>query len=82
MFGYATNETEELMPMTHVLATRIGYKLTQARKDGSCAWLRPDGKTQVTLEYREENGKMIPLKAHAIVISTQHKEGISNEFIA
>jgi S-adenosylmethionine synthetase len=45
MFGYASNETEELMPMTHVLATRLGYVLTQVRKNGVCDWLRPDGKT-------------------------------------
>jgi S-adenosylmethionine synthetase len=47
MFGYATDETEELMPLTHVLATKLGYRLTQVRKDGTCPWLRPDGKTQV-----------------------------------
>lgn len=45
MFGYATNETKELMPMTHVLATRLGHKLTEVRKNGVCGWLRPDGKT-------------------------------------
>lgn len=82
MFGYASNETKELMPMTHHLATQIGYKLTEVRKNGTCPWLRPDGKTQVTIEYKEENGKMIPLKVHTIVISTQHAEGITNEFIA
>ena len=47
MFGYATDETPELMPLTHVLATQLGYKLTEVRKDGTCPWLRPDGKTQV-----------------------------------
>lgn len=47
MFGYATDETPELMPLTHVLATQIGFKLTEVRKNGVCPWLRPDGKTQV-----------------------------------
>jgi S-adenosylmethionine synthetase len=47
MFGYATDETPELMPLTHVLATQLGYKLTEVRKNGVCPWLRPDGKTQV-----------------------------------
>ena len=76
MFGYATDETAELMPLTHMLATQIGYKLTEVRKNGSVAWLRPDGKTQVTVEYRKENGAMIPIRVHTILISTQHSPGI------
>jgi S-adenosylmethionine synthetase len=50
MFGYATDETPELMPLTHVLATQLGYKLTEVRKNGVCGWLRPDGKTQVGVQ--------------------------------
>jgi len=72
MFGYATDETEEAMPMTHLIANNLGFRLTQARKDGTCPWLRPDGKTQVTMNYKEVNGAMIPLSVHTIVISTQH----------
>ena len=75
MFGYATDETPELMPLTHMLATQIGYKLTEVRKNGSVPWLRPDGKTQVTVEYRKENGAMIPIRVHTILISTQHSPG-------
>ena len=75
MFGYATDETEELMPLTHVLATKIGYKLTEVRKNGTVPWLRPDGKTQVTVEYRKEDGAMIPQRVHTILISTQHAPG-------
>jgi S-adenosylmethionine synthetase len=73
MFGYATDETPELMPLTHSLATGIGYQLTQVRKNGTCPKLRPDGKTQVTVEYeKNDDGSVTPLRVHTIVISTQH----------
>ncbi|KAG2429225.1 hypothetical protein HXX76_010995 [Chlamydomonas incerta] len=81
MFGYATDETPELMPLTHVLATQLGYKLTEVRKDGTCPWLRPDGKTQVTVEYKREGGAMIPQRVHTILISTQHNPDVTNEKI-
>ncbi|MES1910618.1 MAG: hypothetical protein MHM6MM_003183 [Cercozoa sp. M6MM] len=81
MFGYATDETEELMPLTHVLATKLGKRLTDVRKDGTLSWVRPDGKTQVTIEYHEENGAMVPRRVHTILISTQHDDGISQEQI-
>jgi len=77
MFGYATDETEELMPLTHFLATQLGYRLTEVRNKGILKWVRPDGKTQVVVEYRRENGRMIPLRVHTIVISTQHEDGVS-----
>merc|ERR1712086_229938 len=54
MFGYATDETEDAMPLTHSFATRLGKKLTDVRKSGECWWLRPDGKTQVTIEYKQK----------------------------
>jgi len=81
MFGYASDETEEAMPLTHLLATQIGHKLTEVRKDGTCPWVRPDGKTQVTVEYKNEGGKLTPLRVHTIVISTQHDETVTNEKI-
>jgi len=81
MFGYATDETAELMPLTHVLATRLAKRLTDTRKDGTLPWLRPDGKTQVTVEYRNEGGRMVPLRVHTVVISTQHSEEVTNEQI-
>ena len=77
MFGYATDETPELMPLTHMLATQIGYKLTEVRKNGTVGWLRPDGKTQVTVEYKKVNGAMVPQRVHTILISTQHSPGES-----
>merc|ERR1711988_1519185 len=75
MFGYASDETEVCMPLTILIATRLGKKLTDVRKDGTLWWLRPDGKTQVTIEYKEnEDGSVEPLKIHTVVISTQHAE--------
>jgi len=82
MFGYATDETPELMPLTHVIATQIGYRLTEVRKDGTCPWVRPDGKTQVTVEYKNDGGAMVPVRVHTILISTQHDETVTNEKIA
>merc|ERR1712213_62283 len=75
MFGYATDETEDCMPLTHSVATKLGKKLTDVRKSGLLWWLRPDGKTQVTIEYLQKaDGSVEPLKFHTIVISTQHAE--------
>merc|ERR1719240_2124119 len=75
MFGYASDETEDCMPLTHLLATRLGKKLTDVRKSGHLWWLRPDGKTQVTIEYKQHgDGSVEPLKIHTVVISTQHAE--------
>ena len=81
MFGYATDETEEMMPLSHVLATKLGRRLTEARKKGICRWLRPDGKTQVTVVYKKINGAMVPQRVHTILISTQHEDGVSNNQI-
>merc|ERR1740121_2538559 len=75
MFGYATDETEDCMPLTHLMATRLGKTLTEVRKSGELWWLRPDGKTQVTIEYvQKADGSVMPLKIHTVVISTQHAE--------
>ena len=76
MFGYATNETPELMPMAISLAHKLTRRLSEVRKSGQLAWLRPDGKSQVTVEYNSE-GK--PVRVDAVVISTQHAESISND---
>merc|ERR1719152_792800 len=81
MFGYASDETESLMPLTHNLATSIGAKLTEVRKNGVCPWVRPDGKTQVTCEYKVEGGRTIPQRIHTVVISTQHNEEITQDEI-
>merc|ERR1711967_52247 len=75
MFGYASDETEDCMPLTHSMATRLGKKLTDVRKSGHLWWLRPDGKTQVTIQYLQKaDGSVEPQKIHTVVISTQHAE--------
>lgn len=78
MFGYATNETEEYMPYPISLAHKLALQLTKVRKDGTLQYLRPDGKTQVSVEY-DENGK--PKRLEAIVLSTQHDENVTQEQI-
>merc|ERR1712187_785805 len=75
MFGYASDETADCMPLTHSMATRLGKKLTDVRKSGELWWLRPDGKTQVTIQYQQKaDGSVEPQKIHTVVISTQHAE--------
>ena len=77
MFGYACDETPELMPLSISLAHRLAHKLTQIRKDGTVDYLRPDGKTQVTVEYDGDT----PVRVDTVVVSTQHSEDVSQETI-
>lgn len=81
MFGYATDETEELMPLTTVLAHKLTQTLAECRQSGKLPWLRPDGKTQVTVEYSLRDGACIPERVHTILISSQHAPGIPLEEI-
>lgn len=79
MFGYATDESPELMPLTITLAHKLNHALSAARRDGSLPWLLPDTKTQVTIEYKSDNGAVIPQRVDTVVLSTQHTDDISTE---
>lgn len=79
MFGYATDETPELFPLTLLLSHKLNAAMAAARRDGSLPWLRPDTKTQVTVEYEHDNGAVIPKRVDTVVISAQHAEEISTE---
>uniref|UniRef100_H3CTC8 S-adenosylmethionine synthase n=2 Tax=Tetraodon nigroviridis TaxID=99883 RepID=H3CTC8_TETNG len=79
MFGYATDETEECMPLTIVLAHKLNAKMAELRRNGTIPWLRPDSKTQVTVHYEQKDGAVIPKRVHTIVISVQHDDNISLE---
>lgn len=77
MFGYATDETPEAMPLTILLAHKLNMRLSECRRDGRLAWVRPDSKSQVTCLYRVVNGVPVPERVHTIVISTQHSPDVS-----
>lgn len=79
MFGYATDETDECMPLTIMLAHKLNAKMAELRRNETLPWLRPDSKTQVTVQYRQDRGAMVPLRVHTIVISVQHNEAVSLE---
>jgi len=76
MFGYATDETPPLMPLSISLAHNLMIKLTELRKQNALPWLRPDAKCQVTVQYRKDNGAMVPERVHTVVLSTQHSAEI------
>ena len=79
MFGYATDETPELFPLTLQLAHKLNAAMAAARRDGSLPWLRPDTKTQVTVEYKHDGGAVVPVRVHTVVVSAQHSESITTE---
>merc|ERR1711910_96286 len=79
MFGYATDETEECMPLTLQLAHQMNKKIADLRRDGTLWWARPDSKTQVTAEYVFEGGACVPIRVHTVVVSCQHSEKVTLE---
>ena len=79
MFGYATDETPEYLPLTVILAHKLNRAMKDARLDGTLPWLRPDTKTQVTVEYEHDGGAVIPRRVDTVVVSAQHSETISTK---
>ena len=79
MFGYATDETPELLPLTLLLSHKLNAAMKAARLDGSVPWLLPDTKTQVTIEYAHDNGAVKPLRVDTVVVSAQHADSVSTE---
>ncbi|CAG5867720.1 unnamed protein product [Menidia menidia] len=77
MFGYATDETEECMPLTLLLAHKLTHRMRELSRNGECPWIRPDCKSQVTVEYQDSFGAMRPLRVHTVVISVQHSPDVS-----
>ena len=79
MFGYATDETPEYFPLTLQLAHKLNKEMTESRNNGTLPWVRPDTKTQVTIEYEDENGAVIPRRVDTVVVSAQHSPDITTE---
>jgi len=76
MFGYATDETKELFPLSHLLALQLSKRLADVRKNGTLKWARPDGKTQITVQYKTVGKNIVPFRIHNVLISTQHDEDV------
>ncbi|ETN42251.1 S-adenosylmethionine synthase [Cyphellophora europaea CBS 101466] len=81
MFGYATDETPEYLPATILLAHKLNSAMKEARNSGELPWLRPDTKTQVTIEYAKDGGAVVPLRVDTVVVSAQHSDDISTELL-
>ncbi|GAB1212692.1 S-adenosylmethionine synthetase [Aspergillus terreus] len=79
MFGYATDETPELLPLTILLSHKLNAAMKEARQNGSIPWLRPDTKTQVTIEYAHDGGAVKPLRVDTVVVSAQHSDDVTTE---
>ena len=79
MMGYATNETKELMPLSHLLANKLSLRLQECRTEKICNWIRPDGKVQVTVQYEQKNNKLVPKRVHTVLISCQHIPSVTQE---
>jgi len=76
MFGYATDETKELFPLSHLLALKLSKRLAEVRKSKLLSYLRPDGKTQITVQYKQVGKNIVPFRVHNVLVSTQHDEDV------
>ena len=81
MFGYATDETAELHPLSHLLSSQLAQRYHICREQGILPWARPDAKTQVTVEYEQTGGVVVPIRVHTVLISAQHSPDVSNDVI-
>ena len=81
MFGYATDETPEYLPLTVLFSHALNREMKNARNDGTLPWLRPDTKTQVTIEYEHDGGAVIPKRVDTVVVSAQHSEYITTDML-
>jgi S-adenosylmethionine synthetase len=81
MMGYATDETEELMPLSHQFCSHLIRRIEQCKRENIVPWMRPDAKVQVTVEYEKNGNKITPLRVDTILISCQHNDNVSNETI-
>ena len=81
MFGYATDETPEYLPLTVLFSHALNREMKNARNDGTLPWLRPDTKTQVTIEYEHDGGAVVPKRVDTVVVSAQHSEYITTDML-
>ena len=81
VFGYASSETKDFFPLSHILALKLSERLAEVRKNGICKWMRPDGKTQITIQYKKVDNEIIPIRIHNCLISTQHDSFVQLEIL-
>jgi S-adenosylmethionine synthetase len=79
MMGYATNETDVMMPLSHFLATRLCMRMAECRHKKILPWIHPDAKSQVTVEYTKEGNSLVPVRVHTVLISTSHSDKVTLE---
>ena len=79
MLGYATNETEVCMPLSHHLSSRLSERIMEVMRDGTLPWVHPDAKTQVTVEYECRDRSIVPVRVHTVLISASHNDKVTQQ---